>query len=88
MILAADNLQIFNPIVATALEKRDLRPLQDLARRCREAGAGLLDLNPGFLSKRHRERMAFMADAIQDAVDLPLILDSPEAGVLARGLAA
>jgi cobalamin-dependent methionine synthase I len=87
MILAADNLQIFNPVVAKALEERDPRPLQELARRCKEAGAAMLDINPGFLSKRHQERMAFMVDAVQDGVDLPLILDSPDAGVLAKGLA-
>ncbi|MEW6659927.1 MAG: dihydropteroate synthase [Thermodesulfobacteriota bacterium] len=87
MILAADNLQIFNPAVAEALEKRDPRPLQELARRCREAGASLLDLNPGFLSKRQEDRLAFMVDAVQEAVDLPLILDTPRAGVLEKGLA-
>ncbi|MDD5643221.1 MAG: dihydropteroate synthase, partial [Syntrophales bacterium] len=47
-----------------------------------------MDLNPGFLSKRHQGRMAFMVDAVQEAVDLPLILDSPDAAVLAQGLAA
>ncbi len=88
MIIAADNLQIFNPVVAKALEGGDPRPLQDLARRCREAGAARLDLNPGFLSQRQEGRMAFMVDAVQVAVDLPLILDSPRAGVLAKGLAA
>ena len=88
MILAADNLQIFNPLVAQSLEAGNPGPLQDLARLCREAGATLLDINPGFLSKRHQERMAFMVEAVQEAVDLPLILDSPEAGVLAKGLAA
>jgi cobalamin-dependent methionine synthase I len=88
MLLTADNLQIFNPTVAKALEERDPQPLQDLARRCREAGASLLDINPGFLSKRQQERMAFMVEAVQETVDLPLILDSPDAAVLAKGLAA
>lgn len=88
MILAADNLQIFNPAVAQTLEAGDSRPLADLARRCLEAGASLLDINPGFLSKRHRERMAFMVEAVQEAADLPLILDSPDAAVLVKGLAA
>jgi len=69
MILAADNLQIFNPRVAEALEKQDPRPLQELARRCQQAGAAMLDLNPGFLSKRREDRLAFMVDAVQDAVD-------------------
>ena len=88
MILAADNLQIFNPVVAEALEKQDPRPLQELARRCQQAGAATLDLNPGFLSKRQEDRLAFMVDAVQAAVDLPLILDSPKAKILAKGLAA
>lgn len=87
MILAADNLQIFNPAVAKALEGKDPRPLQEVARRCREAGAAMLDLNPGFLSKRREDRLAFMVDAVQDAVDLPLILDSPKAKILEKGLA-
>lgn len=85
MILAADNLQIFNPVVAQALEDKNPRPLQELARRCREAGAALLDINPGFLSQRHQDRMAFMVEAVQDAA--ALILDSPDAAVLAKGLA-
>jgi len=88
MILAADNLQILNPTVAAALERREPKPLQDLARRCQAAGAGLLDINPGFLSPRHQDRMAFMVAAVQEVTDLPLILDSPIAGVLAQGLSA
>lgn len=88
MILAADNLTASNPQVAAALERLDPGPLQDLARRCEAAGAGILDLNPGYLSKRRQDRMAFMVDAVQAVSSLPLILDSSSSGVLARGLAA
>ncbi|MDI6852001.1 MAG: dihydropteroate synthase [Deltaproteobacteria bacterium] len=88
MILAADNLTAANPIVAEAMARLDPKPLQDLARRCEAAGAHLLDLNPGYLPKRRQDRMAFMVDAVQAASSLPLILDSPDAVVLARGLAA
>lgn len=88
MLLAADNLQVLNPVVAAALEQRDPAPLQELARRCREAGAELLDINPGFLSRRKEDRMAFMVNAVQEAADLPLILDSPKAKILEKGLDA
>lgn len=88
MILAADNLTATNPAVAEALDKLDPRPLQDLAKRCQAAGARCLDLNPGYLSKRREDRMSFMVDAVQEVTALPLILDSPSARVLARGLAA
>jgi 5-methyltetrahydrofolate corrinoid/iron sulfur protein methyltransferase len=88
MILAADNLTAANPEVAAALERLDPKPLQDLAKRCEAAGARLLDLNPGYLSKTRQDRMGFMVEAVQAVSSLPLILDSPSAGVLARGLAA
>jgi 5-methyltetrahydrofolate corrinoid/iron sulfur protein methyltransferase len=88
MILAADNLTGANPIVAEALRDLDPRPLQDLARRAASAGPQMLDLNPGYLSRRQEDRLAFMVDAVQAVTDLPLILDSPNAKVLARGLTA
>jgi 5-methyltetrahydrofolate corrinoid/iron sulfur protein methyltransferase len=86
LIIAADNLNILNPPVAKALDGLDPRPLQELARRCEQAGANLIDINPGFLPPRRHDRMAFMVEAVQEVTNLPLILDSPDARVLARGL--
>jgi len=88
MLVAADNLHAANPSVAQALKDLDPLPLQEIARRCQRAGAGLLDLNPGYLSKRHEDRMAFMVEAIQEVSDLPLMLDSPNPSVLRKGLPA
>ncbi|MCK9376139.1 MAG: dihydropteroate synthase [Syntrophobacterales bacterium] len=87
LIIAADNLNILNPAVARALDLLDPKPLQELARRAEQAGAHLIDINPGFLPPRRHDRMAFMVDAVQEATRLRLILDSPDARVLARGLA-
>ncbi len=87
LIIAADNLNILNPVVARALDGLDPRPLQELARRVEQAGANRIDINPGFLPPRRHDRMAFMVEAVQQVTNLPLILDSPDARVLARGLA-
>jgi cobalamin-dependent methionine synthase I len=87
MIIAADNLTGANPVVAQALRDLAAAPLQDLARRCVKAGAQILDLNPGYLSPRLEDRMAFLVDAVQEVTSLPLILDSPNSRVLAGGLA-
>ena len=87
MILAADNLTGANPVVAQALRDLAAAPLQDLARRCVKAGAQILDLNPGYLSRRYEDRMAFLVDAVQEVTNLPLIFDSPNPRVLAGGLA-
>jgi 5-methyltetrahydrofolate corrinoid/iron sulfur protein methyltransferase len=85
--IAADNLEPLKPVVAQALETLDPQPLQDLARRLEQAGANLIDINPGYLPSRRHDRMAFMVDAVQQVTGLRLILDSPSAPVLARGLA-
>ncbi|MGO8763041.1 MAG: dihydropteroate synthase [Desulfobaccales bacterium] len=87
LIVTADNLNILNPPVAQALDALDPHPLQELARRCEEAGANLIDINPGFLPPRRHDRMGFMVEAVQQVTGLRLILDSPSAPVLARGLA-
>jgi 5-methyltetrahydrofolate corrinoid/iron sulfur protein methyltransferase len=86
LIIAADNLNVLNPTVAQALATLKLQPLQELARRCEQAGANLIDINPGYLAPRHLDRMAFMVEAVQQVTGLRLMLDSPSARVLARGL--
>lgn len=88
MIIAADNISGANPLVAQALRDLSSKPLQELAQRCVAAGAQMLDLNPGYLSRRNEDRMAFLVEAVQEVTTLPLILDSPNSRVLARGLAA
>jgi 5-methyltetrahydrofolate corrinoid/iron sulfur protein methyltransferase len=88
LTIAADNLEPLKPAVAQALETLDPQPLQELARRLEQAGANLIDINPGFLAPRRHDRMAFMVEAVQQVTRLRLILDSPSAPVLARGLAA
>jgi len=87
LIIAADNLHALNPAVAQALNSFNPRPLQELVRRCEQAGANLIDINPGFLPPRRHDRMAFMVESVQQVTNLRLILDSPDARVLARGLA-
>jgi cobalamin-dependent methionine synthase I len=87
MRLAADNLHPLNPIVDDALRRLDPAPLRDLARRCTLPGVELMDINPGYLSRRNEDRMAFMVEAVQEVTPLRLILDSPSSRVLAKGLA-
>lgn len=86
MILAADNIQPLNQRVAEAIARLDPEPIIEIARRAERAGAAFLDLNPGPLSKRQEDRMAFLVETVQEATSLGLILDSPNPRVLAAGL--
>lgn len=88
MLLVADNLNPMNPKVADALDRLDPDAIQEIARRAEGAGARLLDLNPGYLSPSREDRMTFLVEAVQEVTSLPLILDSPHARILARGLEA
>jgi cobalamin-dependent methionine synthase I len=87
MQLAADNLHVLNPVVAEALRTLDPKPLQDLVKRCELPGVRCIDINPGYLSARNEDRMAFMVEAVQEVTGRQLILDSPNPRLLAKGLA-
>lgn len=86
MLLAADNIHAMNPAVSDALRTLDPKPIRELALTCARNGAHLIDINPGYLSARHEDRMQFLVETVQEVTSLRLILDSPNARVLARGL--
>ena len=88
MYLVADNLHGLNPEVASAMRQLNPEPIRELVRRCEKSGAQLIDINPGYLSRRNEDRMEFLVEVVQDTTDLGLVLDSPNSRVLARGLAA
>lgn len=88
MILAADNLHALNPVVAQALDRLDAEPIRAIARQCEQAGARRIDLNPGYLSKKREDRMAFLVEVVQQATSMEILLDSPNPRIMAKGLAA
>lgn len=88
MIIIADNLTITNPGIASAMERLDPAPIQKLVRRCERAGAQVIDLNSGPLTKAPAERFAFLVDAVQTVSSLPLVLDTANPTALAAGLRA
>jgi 5-methyltetrahydrofolate corrinoid/iron sulfur protein methyltransferase len=87
MFFAADNIHAMNPVVSDALRRLDPAPIRELALSCERNGAQLIDLNPGYLSPRHEDRMEFLVETVQEVTSLRLILDSPSARVMAKGLA-
>jgi 5-methyltetrahydrofolate corrinoid/iron sulfur protein methyltransferase len=88
MIVVADNLRITLPAVSRAVERMDPEPIRQLATACRDAGARAIDINSGPLSNRPEEKMTFLVNTVQEAVDLPIVLDTANPRAMAAGLAA
>ncbi len=85
MILVADNLQVTNPIIATAIDQLNPEPIQDLVKKCESAGAQAIDINPGPLSKIPEKKMTFRVEAVLSVTRLPLLLDTSNPKALEAG---
>ncbi len=86
MDIVADNLTITNAIVADAVQRLDPTPIQNIVRRCEKAGAGMIDINSGPLTRKPEKLMTFLVDSVRKASNLPLLLDSSNAVALEAGL--
>lgn len=86
MKFAADNLHGLNPDIAEALKKLDPEPIRKLVKRFENAGADFIDINPGHLSRKNEDRMAFLVETVQSTTNHRLILDSSDPRLLEIGL--
>jgi 5-methyltetrahydrofolate corrinoid/iron sulfur protein methyltransferase len=72
--------------IGKAIADKDKKVIQDVAKKQVEAGASALDVNCGPLSKDPPGDMQWLVETIQQAVDIPLALDSTKANVIEAGL--
>jgi len=72
--------------VGSAIKKKDKSVIQKLAKDQAAAGAGVLDVNTGPASIEPKSDMKWLIETIQEAVDMPLALDSTKADVIEEGL--
>ncbi|MGC8658194.1 MAG: dihydropteroate synthase [Desulfomonilaceae bacterium] len=86
MITVADNLHGLNPIVQDAIKTLNPQPILELVGQLEKSGAEMIDINPGYLSKRFEDRMRFLVETVQGATTARLILDSPNPKLIEIGL--
>lgn len=88
MIIIGENIHVIAQAVSTAVSQRDATVVQDLARTQTEAGADYIDLNVGPMKKDTEETMEWLVNAVQDATDLPLSIDTLNPVAMEAGLKA
>lgn len=74
--------------VASAIQKKDKKIIQDLAKLQVKSGAHMLDVNTGPSTMKPEQDIVWLVNVIQEITDVPLVIDSPKVAVLEAGISA
>jgi 5-methyltetrahydrofolate corrinoid/iron sulfur protein methyltransferase len=87
MLIIGEKLSIIARSVREAMMKKDKLPIQDIAISQWKAGAGMIDANVGPAEDGGEALMQWMVTTIQEAVPLPVCLDTTNYRAMEAGLA-
>jgi cobalamin-dependent methionine synthase I len=73
--------------IKEAVDKQDAEYIKNIAKEQFEAGANYIDVNCGTMINNEVEIMEWLVNNIQEAVEAPLCIDSPNPKALEAGLA-
>lgn len=85
MYLIGELINCTRKPIARAVKKGDAAYIREIAVRQVEAGAACLDVNGG-IPGREAGYLPWLVDVVQEAVDAPLCLDSPDPEALSLAL--
>jgi 5-methyltetrahydrofolate--homocysteine methyltransferase len=86
MLIIGEKLNSAWKKVREMIENRDVKAIQDLARNQVEGGAEMLDVNSSAASGDKEENMEWLVKTVQEVVNIPLCIDSPDAEEIEKGL--
>jgi 5-methyltetrahydrofolate--homocysteine methyltransferase len=86
MLVVGERINSSRTAIAEAIRGRDVSFIQGQARQQVEAGAQMLDVNAGASLAREAEDLAWLVTTVQEAVEVPLCLDSARPEALRRAV--
>lgn len=86
MVIIAERINSSRKLIAQAIKEADRGFIQKEAAEQAAAGADYLDVNAGTFVGEECERLCWLVEAVQEVVDLPLCLDSPDPAVIEAAL--
>lgn len=86
MLIIGELLNSTRKEVGIAITTRDARFIRDLAISQARAGADMIDVNTGALREGEEEALCWMVEVVQQAVELPLCLDSANPAAIEEAL--
>ncbi|GAB4251123.1 MAG: methyltetrahydrofolate cobalamin methyltransferase [Thermoleophilia bacterium] len=66
MLVIAENINVMTTTIGNAMKERQKEPIQELARKCVEAGADVLDINLGPARKDGDKMMEFVVETVAE----------------------
>lgn len=86
MLVIGEKINIITKKIAKAIEERNPKTIQDMAKDQVNAGANVLDINIGPARKNGPEVMEWLVKVTQEVVDVPLSLDTTNPAAIEAGL--
>ena len=88
MIIIGEKINTSRKAIRPAVESKDAAAIQDLAKKQVEAGAHYIDVNCGTFPYEEPELLEWLVNTVQEVVDVPLCIDTPNPKALERALKA
>ncbi|MGD8989807.1 MAG: dihydropteroate synthase, partial [Syntrophobacterales bacterium] len=86
MIIVGEKINTSRKSIADAVKERDAEFIGEVARDQAEAGAHYIDVNAGTFLDQEVDYLCWLVEVVQNEVDLPLCLDSPNPQALAEAI--
>jgi len=86
MLIIAERINASRKTISQAIVAADRAFIQAEAKAQAAAGAHYIDVNAGTFVGEEAEKLKWIVDAVQEATDLPLSIDSPDPEVIRANL--
>jgi len=86
MIIVGEKINTSRKSIAEAVERQDADFICKTAKEQAEAGAHYIDVNAGTFLDREIECLCWLVETVQNEVELPLCLDSPNPKALSEAI--
>lgn len=87
MLIVGELINASRKAIAAAIEARDQKEIQQVARNQIEAGANYIDVNAGVFVGKEPQYLEWLVKTVQSAVSEPCCIDSPDPRAIEAALA-
>ena len=86
MIIVGELINASRKAIAAAIESQDAEKIRQIARQQAENGADYIDVNAGVFVGRETDYLKWLVATVQEAVETPCCIDSPDPAAIEAAL--